>query len=92
MELLKVAALSTPKSVAGAIAMIVHRDGGVMLQAVGARAVNQAIKAIIIARGYVTPNGIDLITVPAFTKVEIDGVEKTAMKLLVKPREKATEV
>jgi stage V sporulation protein S len=58
----------------------------VELQAIGAGAVNQAVKAIAISRGFVAPNGIDLIMVPAFTKVIIDGEERTAIKFLVEAR------
>ena len=56
------------------------------LPAVGAGAANQAIKAVAIARGYLAPSGIDLICVPAFVSVEIDGEERTAMRLIVEPR------
>ena len=56
------------------------------MQVVGAGALNQAIKAVCIARGFVAPNGYDLICVPAFTDIAIDGEERTAIKLLVEPR------
>ena len=56
------------------------------MQAVGAGALNQAVKAIAIARGFVAPHGIDLVCVPAFTDIEIDGEERTAIKLIVEPR------
>ena len=85
-EVLKVAADSKPKAVAGAVAAVLREKGMVELQAVGAGAVNQAVKAIAISRGFVAPNGIDLITVPAFTKVIIDGEERTAIKFLVEAR------
>ncbi|MGH2406304.1 MAG: stage V sporulation protein S [bacterium] len=85
-EVLKVAAESKPKAVAGAVAAVLREKGMVELQAVGAGAVNQAVKAIAISRGFVAPNGIDLITIPAFTKVEIDGEERTAIKFLVEAR------
>jgi len=80
MEVLKVSANSQPKSVAGAIAAVLREKGSVEVQAVGAGAVNQSIKSIAIARGYVAPNGIDLICIPAFAKIEIDGEERTAIK------------
>jgi stage V sporulation protein S len=83
MELLKVATHSNPKSVAGALAAIVEKDGKVELHAVGAGAVNQAAKAIAIARGFVAPKGFNLVTTIAFAKVEIDGNEKTAIKFVV---------
>ncbi len=85
-EVLKVSADSKPKAVAGAIAAVVREKGSVEIQAVGAGAVNQAVKAIAISRGFVAPNGIDLITIPAFTKVDIEGEERTAIKFLIEPR------
>ncbi|OGO83910.1 MAG: stage V sporulation protein S [Clostridiales bacterium GWE2_32_10] len=86
MEVLKVATKSNPNSVAGALANSVREKGTAELQAVGAGAINQALKAIIIARGYVAPTGIDLICIPAFTAIEIDGEERTAIKLIVEAR------
>ena len=73
MEVLKVSTKSNPNSVAGA-------------QAVGAGAINQAVKAIAIARGFVAPSGKDIVCIPAFTDIEIDGEERTAIKLIVQPR------
>ena len=66
MEILKVSASSNPKSVAGALAAVVRENTSAEVQAVGAGAVNQSIKAIAIARGYVAPNGIDLVCIPLF--------------------------
>ncbi|HAV21331.1 MAG: stage V sporulation protein S [Bacillota bacterium] len=86
MEVLKVSAKSNPNSVAGALAGVVRERGGAEVQAVGAAALNQAVKAVAIARGFVAPSGIDLVMVPAFTDVEIDGEERTAIKLIVQPR------
>ncbi len=85
-EVLKVSADSKPKAVAGAIAAVLREKGMVEVQAVGAGAVNQAVKAIAITRGFVAPNGIDLIAIPAFTKVEIEGEERTAIKFLIEAR------
>lgn len=85
-EILKVSATSKPKAVAGAVAAVLREKGSVELQAVGAGAVNQAVKAIAITRGFVAPNGIDLIAIPAFTKVSIDGEERTAIRFLVQAR------
>lgn len=85
-EVLKVSADSKPKAVAGAVAAVVREKGSVEIQAIGAGAVNQAVKAIAISRGYVAPNGIDLVAIPAFAKVEIDGEERTAIKFLIVPR------
>ena len=85
-DVLKVAADSKPKAVAGALAAVLREKGKVELQAVGAGAVNQAVKAIAITRGFVAPNGLDIVTIPAFTKVMIDGEERTAIKFLVTAR------
>jgi stage V sporulation protein S len=85
-EVLKVSATSKPKAVAGALAAVLRERGSVEMQAVGAGAVNQAVKAMAIARGFVAPNGMDLVMIPAFTKVEIEGEERTAIKFLVQPR------
>ena len=86
MDVLKVSAQSNPKSVAGALAAVLRERGTAEVQAVGAGAVNQAIKAVAIARGFVAPNGIDLITIPAFTEISIDGEERTAIRFIVEPR------
>jgi len=85
-EVLKVSATSKPKAVAGALAAVLRVKGKVEMQAVGAGAVNQAVKAIAISRGFVAPNGIDLVAIPAFTKVIIDGEERTAIRFLVEAR------
>lgn len=86
MEILKVSSKSAPNSVAGAIAGVIRETGTVELQAVGAGAANQAIKAVAIARGYLAPAGTDIICIPAFASVTIDGEERTAIKLIVEPR------
>ena len=86
MEVLKVSTKSNPNSVAGALAAIIKEKNIVGIQAVGAGAINQAVKAIAIARGFVAPSGKDIVCVPAFTDIEIDGEERTAIKLIVQPR------
>ncbi|MFD3156533.1 stage V sporulation protein S [Haloimpatiens sp. FM7330] len=86
MEVLKVSAQSSPKSVAGALAAIVRDNKVAEIQAIGAGSVNQSVKSIAIARGFVAPNGIDLVTIPAFSQIEIDGEERTAIKLIVEAR------
>ena len=86
MEVLKVSSTSQPKSVAGAIAAIVRNDNEVEIQTIGAGAVNQAVKSVAIARGYVAPNGIELICVPAFSQLEVDGEIKTSIKFAVGKR------
>jgi len=70
MEILKVSSHSSPNSVAGAIAGVIREQKAVEVQAVGAGAANQAIKAIAIARGYLAPIGIDLICIPAFANIQ----------------------
>lgn len=86
MNVLKVSAKSSPNSVAGALAGVLREKGNAEIQAIGAGALNQAIKAVAIARGFVAPSGIDLVCIPAFTDIEIEGEERTAMKLIVQPR------
>ena len=86
MDILKESSKSNPNSVAGALAGVLRASGSAEMQAVGAGALNQAVKAVAIARGFVAPHGIDLICIPAFTDIEIDGVQRTAMKLIVEPR------
>ena len=86
MEVLKVSSKSKPNSVAGALANAFRDKQSIEIQAVGAGSLNQAIKAIAIARGYGAPTGKDLICVPAFSDIVIDGEERTAIKLIVESR------
>ena len=86
MEVLKVSSKSNPNSVAGALAGVLREKGSAEIQALGAGALNQAVKAIAIARGFVAPSGMDLVCVPAFTDINIEGDQKTAIKLIVEPR------
>ena len=86
VNVLKVSAKSNPNSVAGALAGVLRERGIAELQAIGAGALNQAVKAVAIARGFVAPSGVDLVCIPAFTDIEIDGEERTAIKLIVEPR------
>ena len=86
MDVLKVSSKSNPNSVAGALAGVLREKGSAEIQAIGAGALNQAIKSIAIARGFVAPSGLDLVCVPAFTDIEIDGEQKTAIKLIIEPR------
>ena len=86
MEVLKVSSSSVPNSVAGAIAGVIRENGKVEVQAIGAGAANQAIKAVAIARGYLAPSGIDLVCIPAFANVVIDNEDRTAIKLIIEPR------
>ncbi len=86
VEVLKVSGKSRPSSVAGAIAGVVRQANRVEIQAIGAGATNQAIKAVAIARGYLISSGIDIVCIPAFIDVIIDDEERTAIKLLVERR------
>ena len=86
-NILKVSSKSSPNSVS-AIAGVLRTSGNVEIQAIGAGAINQAIKAIAIARGFVAPSGIDLAFVPAFQEISINNEERTAIKLIVGPRKK----
>ena len=86
MEVLKVSSKSNPNSVAGALANVLRERGKAEIQAIGAGALNQSIKAVAIARGFVAPSGLDLICIPAFTDIMIDNEERTAMKLIIEPR------
>ena len=87
-NVLKVSSKSNPNSVAGAIAGVLSERGNAEIQVIGAGALNQAIKAIAIARGFVAPSGINLVFVPAFTDVLINNENRTAIKLIVGPRKK----
>lgn len=87
MEVLKVSSKSNPNSVAGALAGVIREQGAVEIQTVGAGALNQAVKAIAIARGFIAPSGMDLMCVPAFTDILINGEERTAIRILVEPRD-----
>lgn len=85
-EVLKVSARSRPSAVAGAIAGVVREVGKAEVQAIGAGATNQAIKAVAIARDYLQESGIDAICVPAFIDVTIENEDRTAIRLVVEPR------
>ncbi len=89
MEVLKVSSRSNPNSVAGAMAGVVRQSGVVEVQVVGAGALNQAIKAMAIARGYVAPSGVELVCVPTFADIEIDGERRTAIRLSIEDRHRA---
>ena len=83
METLKVSSKSNPSSVAGVLANVFREKGNVEIQAVGAGALNQAIKAVAIARGFMAPSGKNLVCIPAFADITIDGEERTAIKLII---------
>lgn len=86
MDVLKVSAKSSPNAVAGAIAGILREEGEVCIQVIGAGALNQAVKAIAIARSFVEEDRIDLCCVPAFHDVDIGGESRTAIRLQVEDR------
>src|SRR5690606_34483353 len=86
MEVLKVSARSRSTAVAGAIAGVIREGQPAEVQAIGAGAVNQAIKAVAIARGYLAENNIDIVCVPSFVEIDIEGQERTAVKLTVERR------
>jgi len=86
VEVLKVSSKSNPNAVAGALAGVLRQSGAVEVQVVGAGALNQAIKAIAIARGFVAPSNIDLVCIPTFADIEIDGESRTAIRLAVEDR------
>ena len=83
MEKLKVGSSTKPNLAAGAIAGIVRRDKKLEIQAIGAGAVNQSIKAVAIARGYVVANGLDIICRPAFIDIDTGDKETTAIRIIV---------
>jgi stage V sporulation protein S len=86
MKLLKVSSTSKPNSVAGAIAGIVRTENKVQIQTIGAGALNQTIKGIAIARGYIAPTGQELVCIPFFKDIEVNGETKTAIVITVEVR------
>ena len=86
MDILKVSSKSNPNKVAGALTNVFRDKGTVEIQAIGAGALNQAIKGVAIARGFVAPSGKNLVCTPAFIDISIDGEERTALKLIVEAK------
>lgn len=84
VETLRVSGKSRPNSVAGAIAALLRSQGEVEVQAIGPAAVNQAVKAIAIARGYIAPDNLDLSVKPAFVKLDLEHEERTALRFTIK--------
>ena len=82
-ELIKVSAQSRSTAVAGAIAGVMREQGYAEIQAIGASAINQAVKAVTIARSYLEQDNMDLAMVPSFTEVDIEGNERTALRLAI---------
>ncbi len=86
LNIIKVSAQSRTSAVAGAIAGVMREVERAEVQAIGAGAVNQAIKAVVIAKGYLAEEGVDIVCTPSFVEVMIDGQERTAIRLVVEPR------
>ncbi len=86
MEVIKVSAHSRSTAVAGAIAGVMRDHKHAEVQAIGASAVNQAIKAIAIARNYLALDGMQIVCLPEFVEIDIEGQERTAVKLIIEPR------
>ncbi len=86
MDIIKVKANSRTAAVAGAIAGVVREHNRAEVQAIGAGAINQAVKALVLARGYLAEDGITVVCLPEFVDVDIDGKIRTAIKLVVEPR------
>ena len=86
METLKVSSKSNPNSVAGALTNVFREKGKVEIQAIGAGALNQAIKAIAISRGFLAPSGQNLVCIPSFQDIKVDGEERTAINLTIEAK------
>lgn len=87
MNVIKVSARSRTAAVAGAIAGVIREMNRAEVQAIGAGAVNQALKAIVIAKGYLAEENVYIVCDPSFVDVEIDDQERTAIRILVEPRD-----
>jgi len=86
MDIIKVKANSRTAAVAGAIAGVMREHKHADVQAIGAGAVNQAVKALVLARGYLAEDGIIIVCMPEFVDVDIEGKIRTAIKIVVEPR------
>jgi len=87
MDIIRVSATSRTSAVAGAIAGVVREHKRAEVQAIGAAAVNQAVKALILATGYLKGDGIEVVAVPEFVEVQIEEKVRTAIKLVIEPRQ-----
>ncbi|MFP4250649.1 MAG: stage V sporulation protein S [Armatimonadota bacterium] len=87
MDILRVSSSSDPNKVAGALAGTIREHREAEMQTVGAGALNQAVKAIAISRGFLAPSGIDLVCWPSFIDIEINGNERTAIRLSIRVRQ-----
>ena len=86
MDIIKVSGSSRTSAVAGAIAGVFRENKRAEIQAIGAGAVNQSIKALVLAKGYLAEDGFETVFIPEFTEVSIDGNERTAIKIVIEPR------
>jgi stage V sporulation protein S len=86
MDIIKVKATSRTAAVAGAIAGVMRENKHAEVQAIGAGAVNQAVKALVLAKGYLADDNIPIVCIPEFVDVDIDGKVRTAVKLVIEPR------
>lgn len=86
MDIIKVSGTSRTSAVAGAIAGVVRENKRAEVQAIGASAINQAVKAMALARGYLTNDGYDVVFIPEFVDVQIEDKVRTAIKFTVEPR------
>jgi stage V sporulation protein S len=86
MNVIKVSSQSRTSAVAGAIAGVMRDVQRAEVQAIGAGAVNQAVKAIVIAKGYLADEGVDIVCTPSFVEIMIDDQERTAIRLVIEPR------
>lgn len=86
MDIIKVSGNSRTSAVAGAIAGVFRENKRAEIQAIGAGAVNQAVKALVLAKGYLAEDGYEVIFTPEFTDVDIEGKVRTAIKITVEER------
>jgi len=86
MDIIKVSGTSRTSAVAGAIAGVFRENHCAVIQAIGAIAVNQAVKALALARGYLEEDGFDVIFIPQFVDVEIEDKIRTALRFTAEPR------
>jgi len=86
VDIIRVATTSRPAAVAGAIAASVRESNEAKVQAIGPQAVNQAMKSIVVARGYLALDGLTVVVIPSYIEVAVDGGMRTAMRFLVEPR------
>lgn len=87
MNVIKVSARSRTAAVAGAIAGVMRESKHAEVQAIGAGAVNQAIKAIVIAKGYLADEGVHIVCIPSFVDVDIEAQERTAIRFTIEARD-----